>query len=81
MVNDQFMRVPQIPVPVDGKTYFGCCAMCKGRLEKDVQVRLGIDPASKPPVDKANAVMARTASREVLYFENEDSLRSYSRTL
>src|SRR5687768_563470 len=35
MVNNQYMGRPQIPTTVAGKTYYGCCPMCKGRLEKE----------------------------------------------
>lgn len=36
----QFMGREQIPVSVGGKTYFGCCAMCKEKLEKNEAVRM-----------------------------------------
>ena len=34
MVNNQVFEKDQIPVAVDGKTYYGCCEMCKERLAK-----------------------------------------------
>jgi YHS domain-containing protein len=77
MVNDRYMGTPQIPVPVGDKTYFGCCAMCKQRLETDATVRTGTDPVSGNHVDKASAVIARNASGKVFYFENEGTLRRY----
>ena len=40
MVNNQYMGRPQIPTTVEGKTYYGCCPMCKGRLEKEAAVQL-----------------------------------------
>ena len=46
MVNDQDMGKTQIPVVVEGKTYYGCCAMCKERLAKDANARTGVDPVS-----------------------------------
>jgi len=33
MVNDRVMGKPQIPVEVEGKTYYGCCEGCKSRLQ------------------------------------------------
>ena len=33
MVNDMYMGRPQIPVQVEGRTYFGCCPDCKMKLE------------------------------------------------
>ncbi len=77
MVNDRYMGKDQIPVPVGGKTYFGCCAGCKDRLEREAAVRTGTDPVSGNPVDKATAVIARNESGKVFYFENEGTLRRY----
>jgi YHS domain-containing protein len=77
MVNNQDMGKPQIPVIVDGKTYFGCCAMCKGRLEKDAAARTAVDPVTSKPVDKATAVIARNESGDIMYFASEETLRRY----
>jgi YHS domain-containing protein len=77
MVNNQFMGRPQIPVSVGGKTYYGCCAMCKGRLERDPAARTATDPVNGHAVDKASAVIGKTASGEVLYFESRDTLAAY----
>jgi YHS domain-containing protein len=78
MMNNHFMGAPQIPVKVDGKTYYGCCAMCEKRLREDQSVRFSTDPVTKQRVDKATAVIGKLSSGEVLYFENEQSLRRYS---
>jgi YHS domain-containing protein len=79
MVNNQFMGSVQIPVEVDGRTYYGCCDMCKGRLEQDVAARTATDPVSKRPVDKSLAVIARNDRGAVLYFESEENLAAYTR--
>ena len=34
MVNDRFMGVEQIPIEVDGTTYYGCCEGCVEKLQK-----------------------------------------------
>lgn len=78
MINNQYMGKPQIPVVIKGKTYFGCCAMCKGRLEQDAESRMATDPVSGARVDKADAVIGKAASGEVFYFESEDNLRRYT---
>jgi YHS domain-containing protein len=78
MMNDRFMNAPQIPVKVDGKTYYGCCPMCEERLKTDASIRTAIDPVSKRRVDKATAVIGKLQSGKVLYFESEDSLRLFS---
>lgn len=78
MVNNQFMGREQIPVEVDGKTYFGCCEMCKGRLESDPSSRSAKDPLSGKLVDKATAVIARRASGDVLYFESKENFERFA---
>jgi YHS domain-containing protein len=77
MVNDTRFHAPQIPVQVAGKTYYGCCAMCKGRLNNDPVVRSAVDPVSGKPVDKATAVIAAMPNGKVLYFESERNLKAY----
>jgi YHS domain-containing protein len=79
MVNNQFMGKPQIPVEVAGKTYFGCCAMCKEKLEKEASARTALDPVSGEPVDKASALIARNEAGKVFYFANEGTLARYGR--
>ncbi len=79
MVNDQFMGKPQIPVAVGGKTYFGCCAMCKQKLEDQPAARTGIDPVSGEPVDKASAVIVRDETNKVFYFADEGTLARFRR--
>lgn len=78
MVNNQYMGREQIPVVVDKRTYFGCCPMCKERLERDATLRSAIDPVSRRPVDKAAAVIGKTAKGDVLYFENHENLQRYA---
>ena len=77
MVNDQYMGKPQIPIAVEGRTYYGCCPMCKDRLAQQPASRIGKDPVTGNNVDKAVALMVKDASGKILYFENEDSLRRY----
>ncbi len=77
MVNDTRFPTQQIPVPVDGKTYFGCCEMCKGRLATDTVVRMAVDPVSGKQVDKATATIGALPNGKVLYFESEKNLDAY----
>lgn len=79
MVNDQFMGRPQIPVEVDGKTYFGCCPMCKDRLANDPSFRVATDPVSGNSVDKATAVLAKRPDGEIVYFESRATFDRYRR--
>lgn len=77
MVNDSVFNKEQIAVEVGDKTYYGCCSMCKARLEKDEAIRKAIDPVSGNEVDKALAVIAVDENSNVYYFENEETMKSY----
>lgn len=77
MVNNQAFAKDQIPVQVDGKTYYGCCEMCKERLSKDADARTGVDPVTGKKVDKATAVIVAQTDDSVLYFESEETLAKY----
>jgi YHS domain-containing protein len=79
MVNDNLFPQDQIPVQVSGKTYFGCCEMCKERLAGDASLRQAVDPVSKKPVDKATAVIGARPDGRVLYFENAGNLEKYGK--
>ncbi|MGM0423089.1 MAG: hypothetical protein ACQEQL_08350 [Pseudomonadota bacterium] len=77
MVNDTVFDKPQIPVDVTGKTYYGCCMMCKERLQKDTALRTAIDPVSGNEVDKSTAVIGAEESGRVHYFETEENLQKF----
>jgi YHS domain-containing protein len=79
MVNDMYMGKEQIPVEVSGKTYYGCCPMCKERLEKNPEARSAVDPVSGKKVDKATAVIGRAADDAVVYFETAANLAAYNK--
>ena len=79
MVNNQLFGKDQIPVQVEGKTYYGCCEMCKERLAKDAESRTATDPATGKKVDKATAVIVAQADGSVLYFESEETLQQYQK--
>lgn len=78
MVTNQFMGTKQIPVEVGGKTYFGCCEMCKGRLANEPETRTAKDPVTGETVDKATAVIARDDDGKLLYFASTDTMARYS---
>lgn len=78
MVNNHYMGKPQIPIVVSGRTYFGCCDMCKSRLAQDAEARAAHDPVTGVLVDKAASVIGKDASGAVFYFENETNLQRYA---
>lgn len=77
MINDQRFSKAQIPVDVGGRTYYGCCEMCKERLRGDESSRAGIDPVSGKKVDKATAVIGATPDGTVYYFETAENLKRF----
>jgi len=77
MVNDSKFEDPQIPVTVDGKTYFGCCQGCVRRLNKDRKIRNAVDPVSRDTVDKATAVIGVAPDGRAYYFESRVTLRAF----
>jgi YHS domain-containing protein len=81
MITEHAMGKPQIPVTVDGKTYYGCCDMCKKTLATDATKRVATDPQSGAEVDKAVAVIAADADGKIFYFENEKNLKAYNAKL
>lgn len=77
MVNDTFMNKPQIPVSVEGKTYYGCCEGCVGRLKGDRSVRFSKDLVTGREVDKAAAYIAMQPDGTVLYFESMETAKKH----
>lgn len=77
MINNQVFEKDQIPVQVQGRTYYGCCEMCKERLAQDAASRAAVDPVTGKKVDKATAVIAAKADGNVLYFESDATLQRF----
>jgi YHS domain-containing protein len=81
MINEQVFEKDQIPVQVEGRTYYGCCEMCKKALASDASKRVAVDPVSRKEVDKAKAVIGALADGSVLYFENDKNFEKYAAEL
>jgi YHS domain-containing protein len=78
MVNEMAMGKEQIPVEVGGKTYYGCCEMCKNALANNAEKRTAKDPITGKSVDKATAVIAANEAGRVFYFESEETLAKHN---
>ena len=80
-VNNKFMGIDQIPVDFEGKTYYGCCPDCVGKLKTIRETRYAIDPLTGTEVDKALAyiVIAPQGNNDVLYFESEDNYLKFTK--
>lgn len=79
MVTDRLFNKEQIPVEVEGKTYYGCCDMCKGRLANDSDIRKGTDPLTENKVDKAQSVKAADSNGQIFYFEDKQNLVEFNK--
>lgn len=77
MINNQRFDKEQIPVEVEGQTYYGCCEMCKEKLRNDKASRTATDPVSGKKVDKAKAVIGANSEGKVFYFENAENLKKF----
>lgn len=79
MVNDKFMSVKQIPIAVDGITYYGCCQNCVKKIQDNLgDVRYSKDPISGKKVDKASAIVVQNKEDgTVKYFESKASAQGY----
>jgi len=79
MVNDRFMSVKQIPIAVDGITYYGCCQNCVKQIQDNLgYVRYSKDPISGKKVDKAHAIIVQNKEDgTVQYFESNASAQTY----
>lgn len=78
-VNNKYMGIEQIPVKVEGKTYYGCCEGCIIKLKTVKELRFGLDPFTGNEVDKALAfiVLKPQGNNDVLYFESEKSYMNF----
>lgn len=73
MIQDMVMAKPGIPVQHGGKTYYGCCPMCSGKIaEEPARHTTASDPVSGSVVDKADAHVFSLGGR-AYYFESEAS--------
>lgn len=77
MVQDRLFPEPQIPLELEGKTYYGCCPMCAGKLREEASLRQAVDPVTGNTVDKASALPAAAPDGSILYFESDDSFRQF----
>ena len=77
MVNNQRFDKELIPVQVNDRTYYGCCDMCKEKLQNNPKSRVAVDPVSHKEVDKSIAVIGAAPDGKVFYFESVKNLRQY----
>src|SRR5437867_7510443 len=63
MMQDMVLTKPGIAIQYQGKTYYGCCAMCKEKIKNEPKkYTRAIDPVSGKQVDKADRKSTRLNS-------------------
>jgi len=77
MITNRHMGVAQLAVPIGEKVYYGCCEMCVGTLNKDVESRYALDPMTGRKVDKATALIGARKDGAVIYFEDQKNFDAY----
>lgn len=79
MMNNKYFGSEQIPVEVEGKTYYGCCQGCVNSLKNNRAIRYSVDPYSGEEVCKADAyiVLNSDSSQNVLYFKSAENYGNY----
>ena len=56
MMQDMVLGKPGIPIQFEGRTYYGCCEMCRDKIKSDpLRYTKASDPVSGKGVDKASA--------------------------
>ena len=79
MMNNKYFGTEQIPVEVEGKTYYGCCQGCVVALKSNRALRYAQDPYSGEEVNKTDAyiVLNSDGSQNVLYFKSEENYLNF----
>lgn len=81
MTNNKDMGKKQIPVQVNGKTYYGCCPMCAKNMKENSAARYAIDPLTGQHVDKGDAVIGVIPTGDVLYFASEENFITFQKKI
>lgn len=78
MMQDMVLGKAGIPIQFEGKTYYGCCEMCKEKIKKEPQkYTKSVDPVSGKAVDKASAFIYGLEG-SAYYFESESSRKAFA---
>jgi YHS domain-containing protein len=77
MVQNRHGIMKMIPVEVDRKMYYGCCAGCVGKLKYNSAVRFSKDPVTGKTVDKASAFIIGNKDGTVIYFESRETAERF----
>ena len=78
MMQDMVLQKPGIAIQFDGKTYFGCCEMCKEKIKHaPEQYTRALDRVSGKKVDKATAFIYNLDG-DAFYFGTAANRKAFS---
>lgn len=81
MVTNNVGLMKMIPVKVEGKTYYGCCQGCVGKLKNNRSYRYTTDPVTGREIDKAKAFIVADKAKKALYFESKETAEKFFASL
>jgi len=78
MMQDMVLEKPGIPIQFDGKTYYGCCDMCKEKIRTapDVYTR-ALDRVAGKKIDKATAYIYNL-NGDAFYFSSDANRKAFA---
>src|SRR5438034_3673532 len=78
MMQDMVLTKPGIAIQYQGKTYYGCCAMCKEKIKNEPKkYTRAIDPVSGKQVDKAEAFVYGVEGN-AYYFSSKENRKTFA---
>ncbi len=78
MMQDMVLGKPGIPIQFEGRTYYGCCEMCKEKIKTEPQkYTTALDPVSQKPVDKASSFIY-SVDGSAYYFTTEANRKTFA---
>jgi YHS domain-containing protein len=83
MMDNKFKGKEQIPVMVNGKTYYGCCQGCVHALKNNRDIRYARDPLTGEEVDKADAyiTLKSNGTDSVFYFKSVETYADFMKQI
>lgn len=79
MMQDSLQVKPGEPIVIDGKTYYGCCSMCAGKMKSEPsKYTKAKDPVSGAFVDKSTAFIFGHEGK-AYYFESEANRAQFAK--
>lgn len=78
MMQDMVLGKPGIPIQFEGRTYYGCCEMCKEKIKNEPQkYTKAVDPVSQKSVDKASSFIY-SVDGSAYYFNSDANRKTFA---